>query len=127
MECAIGDFGRDIRQPSNMFGNLCQIALRRAQVNALKSMCPELDPDSQSSLPRCSHECGLDYILLQPRDRHHKELVGRQCEMILDEFNVSKIRQWGRLKLPNGQVARSVYSESSRKANTRNSRNVKIR
>ena len=39
MERAIGDFGWSIQQPSNIFGNLCQVALRMAQLNALKSMC----------------------------------------------------------------------------------------
>ncbi|KIM35961.1 hypothetical protein M413DRAFT_78832 [Hebeloma cylindrosporum] len=30
MERTVGDLGRDIRQPSNLFANLCQIALRRS-------------------------------------------------------------------------------------------------
>ncbi|EDR05625.1 uncharacterized protein LACBIDRAFT_302744 [Laccaria bicolor S238N-H82] len=33
MEHTIGDFGRDIWQPSNPFANLCQIALQCTQTN----------------------------------------------------------------------------------------------
>jgi len=124
MERAIGDFGRDIRQPSNIFGNLCQIALRRAQINALKTMCPELDPDSRSTLPKHSYECGSNFVLLQPRDRYRTKLTGETLNIIDDKFDISRVRRWGRLRLPNGQVARSLFSESGR-ANTRVSRNVK--
>ncbi|KAF9037969.1 hypothetical protein BJ165DRAFT_1407912 [Panaeolus papilionaceus] len=35
LERTIGDLGSDIRQPSNPFGNLIQLALRLAQINAL--------------------------------------------------------------------------------------------
>lgn len=43
MERTIGDLGQEIRQPSNPFANLARRALRRSQVNALKSMYPDLD------------------------------------------------------------------------------------
>ena len=126
MERAIGDFGRDIRQPSNVFGNLSQIAVQRAQLNALKTMCPDLDPDSQSTLPKYSHDCGSSFILLRPRDRRRTKLSGQQLDVIEDALDISKIRRWGRLRLPNGQVARSVFSEKNRKGNIRNTRNVKV-
>ena len=45
MECAIGELGKGIRQPSNPYGNLCQLSLQRAQVNALKATCPEIDDE----------------------------------------------------------------------------------
>jgi len=48
MERAIGDLGKDIRQPSNPFANLSQIALRRSQINALLNTCPELDVNAET-------------------------------------------------------------------------------
>jgi len=48
MECAIGDLGKDIRQLSNPFANLSQIALWRSQINALLNSCPELDVNTET-------------------------------------------------------------------------------
>jgi hypothetical protein len=127
MERAIGNFGWDIQQPSNMFGNLCQIVLRRAQLNVLKISYLDLDPDLRQTLPKHSYDCGSKFALLRPQDHYLMKLAGQQLEEIHNKFNVSRIRRWGRLKLPNGQVARSVFSETGRRANMRVSRNVKAR
>ncbi len=126
MERAIGDLGKDIRQPSNIFGNLCQIAVRRSQINALQSIYPELDPKLSSTLPQHSHGCGNNLALLRPRDRYTIKLAGQQLTVFYAKFNISRVHRWGRLMLPNGQVARSVFSEKGRRINTRNSRNVKV-
>jgi hypothetical protein len=75
---AIGDFGRDTRQPSNVFGNLCQIVLRRAQLNALKTLRPDLDPDSRLTLPKDSYNCGSNFALLRPQDRCRTQLAGQE-------------------------------------------------
>lgn len=125
MERAIGYLGQEIRQPSNIFSNLCQIALRTSQINALKSICPELDPPS-AALPKHAHDCGNNLALLRPRDRYATKLHGQQLAIIDGQFEVTRIRRWGRLKLSNGQVARSIFSEKGRRSNTRNSRNVKV-
>jgi hypothetical protein len=124
MERAIGDLGKDIRQPSNIFGNLCQIALQRSQINALSSMCPELDSHAPP-LPKYAYDCGNNFALLRPRDRYRVLMKNAQLAVIQEEFDVSRISRWGRLMLPNGQIARSIFSEQGRK-NTRNSRNVKV-
>ena len=125
MERAIGYLGREIRQPSNMFGNLAQIALRLAQTNALKISCPSLD--EIPSNPRLSHNCGKGLILLGPRDRNVIALQGAQYDTVWRGTGNSKLRRWGRLRLPNGQIARSFFSEDRRNAaNTRISRNVKV-
>lgn len=50
MERAIGDLGGEIRQPSNIYGNLCKIAFRQSQTNALKTLCPELNPTGGESI-----------------------------------------------------------------------------
>ena len=129
MERAIGDFGRDIRQPSNPFANLCQIALRRAQTNALKIICPELDPDA--GLHTIGDDIGDGYFLLAPREKYPSTLHGGpEWIAIQTEFpHMMGVRQWGRLNLPNGQIARSLYSETKRKGkaeNTHVTRNVKV-
>jgi hypothetical protein len=125
MERAIGDLGREIRQPSNMFGNLCQIALRRAQSNALKISCPTFDQEAPN--PQHSYDFGQGLVLLRPRDRNMKHLDGRQLNIIETSMAISRLRRWGRLRLANGQIARSFFSEDRRNAsNTRISRNVKV-
>jgi len=43
MEHIIGELGQSIWQPSNMFGNLIQVTIKKVQLNALKSISPELD------------------------------------------------------------------------------------
>ena len=123
MERAISDLGKDIRQPSNIFGNLCQVALRRSQINALSSMCPKLDSHAPS-LPKYAYDCGNNFALLRPRDRYQVLIKDAQLAVI-QVFNISRISRWGRLRLPNGQIARSIFSEQGRK-NARNSRNVKV-
>ena len=126
MERAIGYLGQEIRQPSNMFGNLCQIAVRLAQMNALKVSCPSFDQDIPNP-PKYSHDCGQGQVLLRPRDRNIVHLVGNQLDVIKTSMGVSKLRWWGRLQLQNGQIARSLFSEKRwNAANTRVSRNVKV-
>jgi len=128
MERAIGDLGGDIRQPSNIFGNLCQIALRQSQINALKTLCPELDSTLDHSTPAHSLDIGQGYILLRPRDRRAVSLSGIAIfETVRNAIGRTTISRWGRLQLPNGQVARSRYKEDkSTRSNQRISRNVKV-
>ena len=106
-ERAIGDLSGDIRQPSNIYGNLCQIALRQSQVNALKSLCPEFDPNANPSLPAYSIDIGNGYAFLHPRDKRAVNLSGAACEKVNNTIGRTRIRRWRRLRLPNGQVARS--------------------
>ena len=46
MERTIGNLGKEIKQPSNPFANLSQCGIHRSQVNALKAMIPDLEPNS---------------------------------------------------------------------------------
>jgi hypothetical protein len=121
MERAIGDLGGEIRQPANMFGNLCQIALRRSQINALKKVCPEFDPPSP--IPTPFHDCGEGRRLLGPRSLNPVHLAGVYSMVVNEKVGREKVRKWGRVQLPNGQVARSRFSEDD---HSRISRNVKV-
>lgn len=91
MERSIGDFGQDIRQPSNPYGNLCQIAVRRSQVNALKAMCPEFDRDIH--LSKYSHDNGDGYLFLTPRQRNPSRLQGAERAIIEAEMQLSILRK----------------------------------
>ena len=121
MERSIGDLGGEIRQPSNMYGNLCQIALCRSQINALKKICPELDPPA--SIPNPFHDCGDGFVILRPRSRNPVTLTGLLGTVVDGKVGRMTIRKWGHLRLPNGQIAQSVFAETEY---NRVSRNVKV-
>ena len=128
MERTIGNLGQEIRQPSNPFANLARRALQRSQVNALKSIYRELDSKSEFKLPRGAMDMGEGYIMLRPRNRYLVEIPGHLAvEALTQAINTSRIRRWGRARLPNGQVARSLWSERRRTSQKiRVSRNVKV-
>ncbi|KAA1466965.1 hypothetical protein DENSPDRAFT_766810, partial [Dentipellis sp. KUC8613] len=136
MERLIGDLGQEIRQPSNPFANLSQQGVLRAQVNALKSMIPELERDS-SKFPRGSLDLGDGFVLLRAMDtmarpispcqlpalQHYLQSIGFQTTQ---NFAPAVVR-WARLRLPNGQVARSAWKESLKPlSRLRIARNVKV-
>jgi hypothetical protein len=126
MERAIGELGKAIRQPSNPYGNLCQLSLRRAQASALKVACPELD-DDLPHLPRYAQDLGAGFVLLRPREKLASEFSVAESEVIKQVCDKERRQKWGRLQLPNGQVARSLFSETRRVSeDTRISRNVKV-
>ena len=54
LERTIGNLGEEMKQHSNPFTNLSQHGIRRARVNALKVMIPDLDVDRaiENHLPR---------------------------------------------------------------------------
>jgi hypothetical protein len=63
MERTISNLGEEIKQPSNPFANLSQCGVHHAQVNPLKAMIPDLDPDVKE-LPCGSKNLGDGYVLL---------------------------------------------------------------
>ncbi|KAL6307024.1 hypothetical protein BKA93DRAFT_728601 [Sparassis latifolia] len=137
MERTIGNLGQEIRQPSNLFANLSQRGLRRAQVNALKSMIPDLEP-LKDHLPRCAVDLGGGYVLLRARQRtagplHECEAVAlwvyihdmHALEVDSAAMATPLVRRWARLQLPNGQVARSAWNEKKKTLrNVRMARNL---
>ena len=128
LERAIGLLGGDIRQHANPYSNLSQIAVRLAQTNALKSINPEFSKN-HPKIPRYSQPLGDGFIFLRPRDRHRQLVAnfGPVATGLLTNLHLTKVRRWGRMGLPNGQIARSRYSEDRRKSkNCRISRNVKV-
>ncbi|TFY65491.1 hypothetical protein EVJ58_g1955 [Rhodofomes roseus] len=139
MERTIGDLGAEIRQPSDPFSNLAQRALRRAQVNGLKAILPELDRDqagcTSSNVPIC--KLGDGYSLLHPREDRPRKVRPCEARAILQHFQITPdtpgydedsvhVQRWARCSIPNGQVCRSAWKEIPNKV-SRISRNVKFR
>ncbi|KAF8141643.1 hypothetical protein EV363DRAFT_1151144 [Boletus edulis] len=129
MERTIGNLEQEIRQPSNPFANLAQQGIRRCQMNALKAMLPELDPQS-SSIPRGATNLRNGYVLLPKRDRYPTDITTDEKRVItayLGHPTAPKLRRWARLRLPNGQVARSQFTELVKAPeNVRMARNIKV-
>ncbi|EKM56336.1 uncharacterized protein PHACADRAFT_193952 [Phanerochaete carnosa HHB-10118-sp] len=137
MERTIGNLGQDIRQHSNVYTNLQQIALRRCQFNALKAMYPAFAPD-----PTILHGAvivGNGYILLRAAGKSQRAVSHAEA-VALRRFvhahgipatdawlQQPKIARWARLHLPSGQNARSLWKESLKTLEAlRTSRNVKF-
>jgi hypothetical protein len=92
MERTIGDLRQEIWQPSNPFANLTQCALRRSQVNALKSIYPDLDPKAGFHLPKSATDLGDGYIMLRPRDRYPAQIPEPAADILSQAINLSKVR-----------------------------------
>jgi hypothetical protein len=143
MERTIGNLGEEIRQPSNPYANLSQRGLLRCQVNALTAMIPDLGPPPPS-LPRGAIDLGQPegYVLLRAQDRYDRLMRPREADALLrylgsaaaegssvnsDSDWCPKVTRWARLRLPNGQVARSRWKESLKPlGKLRTARNVKV-
>lgn len=135
MERTIGNLGEEIKQHSNPFSNLAQRGLRRCQVNAIKAMVPDIEPPEENKLPRNARDLGDGYILLTATDKAARKITLGEANALRaylvaagqapgDNWNPLLIR-WGRVRLPNGQIARSSWKESE-KSKVRTSRNVMV-
>jgi hypothetical protein len=135
MERTIGNLGEEIKQPSQPFANLSERGLRRCQVNALKSMLPQLEPESK--LPRVSIDLGNNYILLGALEEYQLKVPEQDAAAIREQFihlgqNVDphwqpSVRRWARLCLPNGQIVRSAWKEKMKPlSKVRMARNVMV-
>ncbi|KAJ7057285.1 hypothetical protein C8F01DRAFT_991867 [Mycena amicta] len=137
MERTIGNLGQEIKQHSNPFTNLSHRAILRAQINSLKTLIPDLEPDSEK-LPRNAIDLDDGFVLLPARDEHNHRVFGEagtvlteyieECtgELFPDDMHPS-LQRWARLRLPNGQIVRSAYKETLKALNkVRMSRNVRF-
>lgn len=140
MERTIGNLGQEVRQPSNPYANLSQRGLLRCQVNVLTAIIPDLTP-LESSLPRGAIELGNGYILLRAQDEYRAMQISEAQALshYLAEYHgicgpnmdkgawCPKIARWARLRLPNGQIARSRWKEGLKPpSKVRAARHVKV-
>ena len=138
MERVIGNLGQEVRQPSNPFANLSRKAIQRCQVNALKFMIPNLDRYAPAEVPQTSIDIGNGFVLLRARDRTARAMLDNERSALMkylehwhihviddsDEWR-PMVTRWARLRLPNGQIARSAWKEKE-KAKVRIARNIKV-
>jgi hypothetical protein len=140
LERTIGNLGEEIRQHSNPYANLSERGLNRSQLNALYAMVPDLDPTGEEKIPRGSKILGDGYILLRAMDNCSRPVRACEGEAIRSymkgmEVQVSEeqewcpsIVRWARLRLPNGQIARSAWKEKlKQREQVQMARHVKVR
>ncbi|KZV99848.1 hypothetical protein EXIGLDRAFT_605347 [Exidia glandulosa HHB12029] len=142
MERTIGILTGELRLHTGaVYANLSQRGLLRSMLNALLAMCPEiqLDDDDDDDLPANAIDSGNGYVLLGKRATGRKSVSEEESKALYD-YVVAKsgplppatvwapqIMKWARLRLPNGQIARSVFKECGKSLqNLRNTRNVKV-
>ncbi|EIW73857.1 hypothetical protein CONPUDRAFT_68274 [Coniophora puteana RWD-64-598 SS2] len=139
MERTIGDLGREIRSHTHPYANLANRAVHRARVNAIKVLYPELDADNEDSqsndkLPAASRDVGDGYIILARVERYLRPVVPLETRAISSALRehgfivqgIPSLQRRARLRLPNGQIARSAWKEATMTKGVRQSRNVKI-
>ncbi|KAJ3831674.1 hypothetical protein F5878DRAFT_654799 [Lentinula raphanica] len=134
MERTIGNLGQETKQHSNPYANISQRGVRRCQVNALLASVPDLIPNEGP--PQGSRQLDNGYIMLTATDNVSREVTLQEARA-LREFHSEhgdirsedwepKVVRWARIKLPNGQIARSQWKEDGLPlSNIRMSRNVK--
>ena len=118
MERSIGDLGQEIKQPSNPFANLAQHAVLRGQINSLQAACSSLHTQPLEYVPpHAAENLGGGFYLLRALDKFKK--IGGKEGIALAEYwskthpteyadeGVPTITRWARVRLPNGQIARS--------------------
>ncbi|KAJ7215329.1 hypothetical protein GGX14DRAFT_359441 [Mycena pura] len=82
-------------------------------------MDPSLDTSAknENTLPRYSVDVGNGYALLRRRDRYNITISEPYASGILEHLclqpRILKLKRWARLRLPNGQIARSHFSEDN--------------
>jgi hypothetical protein len=136
MERLIGNLGEEIKQAQNPYENMSQRGILRSQVNSLKAMMPDLEPlTTRKKLPAHSEIVGRGYVPHTAKDirRQVKQAEIAPIQSYLQEFGetfhpdwIPVVVKWARLRLPNGQIARSAWKEKQSKHPVRTSRNVKV-
>ena len=131
LERTIGNLGEEIKQHSNPFANLSQRGIRRARVNALKAMIPDLDTDIDHPADRGSKDIGDGFVLLRAREPDPRPL--RDCEA--DALRIIypslppevSVRRWAKLRIPTGQNCYSAWKEKEKPLEKRRTaRNIKV-
>jgi hypothetical protein len=135
LERTIGNLTEEIKQHSNPFANLSQRGIRRAHVNALTAIIPDLDKNNspKGALPRGSEDLKNGYIMLRARDKYQQRLRGCEADALrrfssrFSGTDSMSVRRWARLRIPNGQICYSAWKELAKDLkNRRTARNIKV-
>lgn len=135
LERTIGNLGEEIKQHSNPFANLSQRGIRRARVNALKAMIPDLEQSKATQdLPRGAIDLGDGYVLLRAREAEPRALRDCEAEALRESLPATSregdifVRRWAKLRIPTGQNCNSAWKELNKPLEKRRTaRNVKVR
>ena len=123
LENFIGNLTREMKQHVTPYANLSERALCRCQINALKAMYPD-KLDRAPKLPEGAKplDCHPGYILLRPGEHglHSTTLAEgaalhayyRKVGVAVNPSHRPLICRWARLRLPNLQIARTLWKES---------------
>ncbi|KAF8811838.1 hypothetical protein BYT27DRAFT_7221332 [Phlegmacium glaucopus] len=133
MERTIGNLGEEIRQPSQPFANLAERGARRAQVNSLLALLPDLTPNKL--LSHLSQDLGGGYILSMGDScsRTISEVEKQAIHSFYQLQNIEitqafDIRKFARLQLPNLQFVQTAWKETTKPLKkVRMSRNVMLK
>ena len=129
LETAIGNLGREIRQDRDLFANLAQRAVLRAQTISLKARFPDIQLecgkiDAVTRPTRARKFEGYDGFAFLPRcEDYPSPITGDERDALKIYWRAQKwpnvdtwphaVCRWAKLQLPNGQKARSIWQESS--------------
>lgn len=138
IERTIGNLTQELRLHSSPYANLSQRGLLRCMLNSARAMIPELDLPN-SAQRSTAINVGNGYALLPKRDTSPHPIgdISERSALYVylqaygfdmrGNFNPKLVR-WARLRLPNGQIARSQLKENGKSLqNLRVTRNVKVR
>jgi hypothetical protein len=124
METAIGNLGREIHQDKDPYRNLEECGVIHAQINSLMAMYPKLDINNNiRGLPNRAHGFPDNYAFLPRCDSAVRPMAQLEYNVLMEYWQheawPNVIVCWAQLQLPNGQRARSVWSESSVRSSLR--------
>jgi hypothetical protein len=127
LETAIGNLGRKIRQDQDLYANLTQRAILHMQINSLWACFPnvKLEFGGQRAAPHRTREFddAPGHLFLPCMEKAPSPIGKDELEALMvhweeqqwpnQELWHNAVCHWAKLQLPNGQMARSVWYESS--------------
>jgi hypothetical protein len=136
MESLIGNLGREIRQDKDPYANITQHALMHAQTIAIQNIVTGLLAARDNSIPSGSKDLGNGFILLHPHETTLVYVSPVEALAIMELWDSQgwqnkdnwprAVKSWARLRLPNGQVARSRWTKLRSQRPCRRARIVKV-
>jgi hypothetical protein len=121
IETAIGNLGGEIRNDQDPYANIAQRGILHAQLNSILAKSPHLKlcKDSEGSFPQGAKDLRQGYALLHACQKTVKPVDEVEARAILRYWEENgwpnlddwprDIKCWARLRLPNGQTARSRW------------------
>ena len=110
--------------------NYVEHAVLRAQLNSILAMLPSLKLDNDGDLSTGAKNLGGGYALLRACEDTAKPVTEVEALAIMDYWQGKgwprAVKRWARLRLPNGQIARTSWNELQSRRPLRRTRCVKV-